>query len=750
MSQNLEKFGVQAVWLDEQFQRGVKAYNDALKKADTATGKATQSMGDDFAVFDEKSKRFRNFKTGKFVSEIQKGARTSKASFTEIFSAVQLAIGALRTFAQAAGAAFRAAQEGAAQLGQQRSFAIVSGGAEQAAKNLQAMREATRGTATDAELMAQAVNILALGLAKDETQLFQVTRNVTQLGRTFKAFGAERSLLSFQLLASDLERSRARLDDFGLTMADVKPRMDELVASGMDLQEATRVALLEAMDRQMEKLGLTAATTADSFGQATAAAGNMSNELKQSLAPAGAIVADSFARAITNADDLTEVFDRIARGAIKVAATLDAVFTTAQEFNITRLEEFGRILVTEIQGETNVAARFQEVYNNALERGTRAMDEASSVAAKLSTTTEEVATSTDQAADSLQKFSDAIAQSRTQALQAFLQRAIATERQLEDAAIARARKIEDIERQAAARRAQIQEQYATTVANLHAQAAEQRRTNAIQLARQLEQIERNYQERKRAIEQQFAVSFSRAVRSRDALALVEAIRTRKTDLDEAKRARDQERAEATTNAAQQEAEQAQSLERQLEAARVARAQQLADQAEAEAAQLEAMRRAEERQAEDRARAAARWLEDQTRAFEDRRQRALGEYQQDESIYLAHLQAMLRMTNTYIPQIFRTGGGSQRPSGSGAQRMAEGGALVADRATNVTFGEAGPELAIFQPLSQIANVNPVSPQVAGQMRHQVSGEIQASMAGFQGRLTAAVNDAVIRAMGEVLR
>ena len=77
-------------------------------------------------------------------------------------------------------------------------------------------------------------------------------------------------------------------------------------------------------------------------------------------------------------------------------------------------------------------------------------------------------------------------------------------------------------------------------------------------------------------------------------------------------------------------------------------------------------------------------------------------------------------------------------------------MIANQATNVTFGEAGTEMAIFKPLSQIANTNPVSPQIGGQMQHAVTGQIEASMAGFQGRLTAEVNNAVLRAFREVLR
>jgi len=764
MSQNLEQFGVEAVWLNKQFQQGLREDETALKRADKATKKATDSMADSWQRSDaEISKLVSGYvadtqrvaaATKKLPKEAKSAAGGFKLSFTEIFSAVQLVIGGIKTLANVAREAFALAREGAEQLGQARGFAIASGGAEQAATNLEAMRAATRGTATDAQLMAQGLGVLATGLAQNETELFQVTRNITTLAKTFKGFGAERALLSFQLLATDLQASKARLDDFGLTMADVKPRIDALVASGMDLQEATRAALLEATDEKMEQLGLTTATTADSFGQAEAEVGNLANQFKQSLAPAGAIVADVFVRALTNTESLDSALRVLAETGIKVASVYAGVTAIFDKYvNATGA---GIAVVEVINGNLEIAETFQDAYNESVERGTQSLEEASGVADVLTQATEELGDATVETAGDIQKFTQAIAQARTSALEAFIKRAISLERQLEDAAIARARKVQDIERQAVARRAQIEAQFAATVAGIQDQAAEDRRTRQVNLARQLEQIERNYQERKRAIQQAFGVSFSRAVRSRDALALVEAIRTRKRDLDEAKRARDQERTEATTDAARQEEEQQRSLERQLEAARVARAQQIAEAQSAQEKQLEDWRWADQRQAEDRARADARWLQDQQRAFQDRQARAMAEYRQNEDIYRQHLQRMLRLTNQMLPRIFppQLAGGGGRPlaagGGGGPTMLADGGAFIASGATPFVAGEAGPELVIAAPLSQIANVNPVGPQAVGQMRHDVSGQIQASMAGFQGRLTAAINDAVTRSIREVLR
>ena len=309
MSQNVEKFGVEAVWLDAAFERGIREYNRALIKAEGVTVEFSRGAS----------------------KAMQQLDRTASLSFTEIRSALQLALCALRTFGRVAAAAFREAQQGAQQLKQRRSFAIVSGGAIQAAKNLEAMREATRGTATDAELMEQALGVLGLGLAKNEDELFQVVRNVTQLGSTFKGFSADRAIQSFTLLTSNFESSKLRLDDFGLTVADVQPKIDALTDSGVDMQDAIRISLLEAMDEKMEQLGLTTETTADSFGRATATAGNLANEFKQALAPGASLVADAFVTAVTNSDDLEEAWDKLADAGVRVGAAIAAIVEGIQK-----------------------------------------------------------------------------------------------------------------------------------------------------------------------------------------------------------------------------------------------------------------------------------------------------------------------------------------------------------------------------------------------------------------------------------
>jgi hypothetical protein len=65
-------------------------------------------------------------------------------------------------------------------------------------------------------------------------------------------------------------------------------------------------------------------------------------------------------------------------------------------------------------------------------------------------------------------------------------------------------------------------------------------------------------------------------------------------------------------------------------------------------------------------------------------------------------------------------------------------------TNITVGERAPEVIVAQPLM------PSSYTFSGSMHHSISGQIEAVMAGLEGRLGAAVTDQVLRVFQDVLQ
>ena len=732
MSQNFVRFGVEAVWVDAKFEKGVSDYNASMKKADKETQKFTRKSTRSFKQFDQQA----------------------SASFLDAAAKVT-------AWAATARAAYAQFEQGAQEAAQRASLqALAANYGTDAGKIVTSLQEVSDQTLSTADAVGIANSALLAGgasFASEIPRLFEIARAAAL------ATGQDVNFVLDTLVRGIAKGSPLLIDnaEIYLSLGDAVDEYAESIGKTADeltRQERTQ-ATLNAVLTQGQSI-------VEGVGSSALEATSDINKLNTAFKTVGE-VARAGLRAIGESSNGIEIFGRRFDGVtdlvtqglnslIKLIPIAAGGFATLFDL----ISSFGVDDIGElITGQTTLG----EIFDDAADRGIQAFTSTSEAlgiftndVSETVPIVEELGDATEETTGDIAKFSDTIANARTGALEAFLQRAIATERQLEDAAIQRARKINDIERQAAARRAQIEENYAQTVANLQAQAAEERRTRQINLARQLEDIERQYQERKRAIQQTFATSFARAVRSRDALALVEAIRTRNKDLDEAKRQRDQQRSEATTNAAQQEEEQQRSLQRQLEAARVARQQQIAEAQEAQQKQIEDLNRAEQRKLEDQQRADQRFLQDQQRAFQNQQVQAMAAYRQNENIYTQHLQRMLQLTNTYIPRIFSqsVAGGGFRPQGAGggggAQMLADGGAFIAQGATPFVAGEAGPELVIAQPLSQIGPINAPSPQVSGQMRHQIEGDIQASMAGFQGRLTVAVNDAVMRAFREVLR
>ena len=137
---------------------------------------------------------------------------------------------------------------GAAAERVEEGFERMAGGAEEAAKLLESLKEATMGTRSEVDLMAGATNVLALGLADDADQLADIMRTVSGLGARFGG-----NMQMFQLMMSN--QSLRRVDSFGLSIEEVTARIDEFVAAGETAEEAFRLAVLDAMADKFEQLG---------------------------------------------------------------------------------------------------------------------------------------------------------------------------------------------------------------------------------------------------------------------------------------------------------------------------------------------------------------------------------------------------------------------------------------------------------------------------------------------------------------
>lgn len=320
-------------------------------------------------------------------------------------------------------------------------------------------------------------------------------------------------------------------------------------------------------------------------------------------------------------------------------------------------------------------------------------------------------------------------------------------RQIVDMNINRARSIEDIDRDLAKSREQAATQLASRLAQIEAQGAEQAEQAAYEHARRMEEIERQYQERVQDIQKRYRETMWDAIANRDATAALKAMRTRREELDEAKRDRDQDRADTQADYERQQAEQAHNLEIQRQQAQQAYAQQMADLELSRQEQIEELDRSLARQLEDLQRHNQWTLAEMRQEFRNEYAESIAAYASEEALYAQHLENMRRIWETYggnwgLPQT-----GSRGFIGG----YAEGGSFVTGGPTTATFGEGGvPELVTAVPLRGLYRDSGAGAGgYGGTMRHEVSGAIEGVMGGFEGRLSGAITGAVLRAFGEVL-
>jgi len=320
-------------------------------------------------------------------------------------------------------------------------------------------------------------------------------------------------------------------------------------------------------------------------------------------------------------------------------------------------------------------------------------------------------------------------------------------RQIIDININRARAIEDIDRNLTQQRAQAAAQLSQRMAQIEAQGAQQQQQAAQQHAQQMAQIEEQHQERIRDIKKRYQESMYEAVANRDATAALEAMRTRDDELEEAGRDRDKQQADAQESYARQQEEQRVNLETQRQQAQEAYSQQMADLALSRQQQIGELDLSIQHQMEDMQRHNQWEIEAMRNKFSTEYTDAVNAYASEESAYRQHLVNM----QTIYAQYGGGGYGPARPAGY-TGRWATGGAFVASGPTQATFGEAGvPELVVAQPLSPVAGMGMgAGTNVSGTMRHDVQGSVEGVMSGFEGRLTGAISQAVLRAFGEVLR
>jgi LysM repeat protein len=155
-----------------------------------------------------------------------------------------------------------------------RVFTELAGGPQEAAKGLGELRRATNGVVDDMTLMRGANSLLLTGLAQTTEEAAGLTEVAVKLGG---AMGQGPAEAIQNLNAALLNNSFERLDMLGISAANVRERVNELKASGMDMSAAFAQATMEEGREAIERLGTAAdvantalsrlGTRAQNFGQ---------------------------------------------------------------------------------------------------------------------------------------------------------------------------------------------------------------------------------------------------------------------------------------------------------------------------------------------------------------------------------------------------------------------------------------------------------------------------------------------------
>lgn len=160
------------------------------------------------------------------------------------------------------------------------------------------LRAATKGTMSDAQLMASAGDLMALGLAKTHDQVVRLTRVSSGLNMDMN-----------QLVLTLANQTTMRFDQLGVSVDGFQAKVDKLKASGMSASDAFSEAFLQQAEQQLETVGDSADTSVGAFKRLEAAAENLGNTLKLKLTPFLADAANGMADLLGGENDTSRLVD---------------------------------------------------------------------------------------------------------------------------------------------------------------------------------------------------------------------------------------------------------------------------------------------------------------------------------------------------------------------------------------------------------------------------------------------------------
>ena len=182
------------------------------------------------------------------------------------------------------------------------------------------LRKATKGTLSDAQLMAGAGDLMALGLANSYDEVVRLSKVVGGLGMDMN-----------QLVLTLTNQTTMRFDALGVSVDGFDAKVKALKDSGMDANAAFKEAFLQQAEAQLAKIGDKADTGAGSIMRMEASFANLADTLKMKVAPAAVAFADIMTDMLTNGQASRDVIIEQANSVDLLGGSYDDYLKVLQE-----------------------------------------------------------------------------------------------------------------------------------------------------------------------------------------------------------------------------------------------------------------------------------------------------------------------------------------------------------------------------------------------------------------------------------
>lgn len=306
------------------------------------------------------------------IDQLDDNVNSSSLRFTEFASAMSIAQQGLQVVGEAARFAYENISEGAAlNLARDQFDSLSESIGTTSDSLLNNLRNATKGMISDAELVAGATELIALGLAKDE-------ETAVRLGAAVGALNLDMQVLGLTLA----NNSTARLDSLKLSMEDVIATQRELEAQGFAGDAFDQAVLIE-LEKNMELFGDASEETAGQLQKLEADWDNLTDSWKQGAAELSGPVVSAMVDNRDKVDILRQAYDK---GLITqmefIRAQQDAtvagqeITEVIDKYNLV-LDENNEIIGSVVDGNiklTQQAEKYAEVVESTFEPTNRMSD----------------------------------------------------------------------------------------------------------------------------------------------------------------------------------------------------------------------------------------------------------------------------------------------------------------------------------------------------------------------------------------